>query len=199
VVLKSIEVLDTTLRDGSQMYSVSFTLNDKVRIALLLDELGVDYIEGGWPGSNPKDEEFFKEMKKYSLSRAKLAAFGSTRRGDTLVDKDANMDMIIKSEVDVAVIFGKSWVLHVDKVLRVSREKNLEMIYDSVRYLKEHGFKVIYDAEHFYQGFKENREYALKTIRTAEEAGADVIVLADTNGGTPPLEVYRATEEAVKI
>ncbi|BFI76276.1 citramalate synthase [Sulfurisphaera ohwakuensis] len=194
---KSVEVLDTTLRDGSQSANVSFTLNDKIRIALALDELGVDYIEAGWPGSNPKDEEFFKEIKKYSLTHAKIAAFGSTRRKEFNVKEDPNLNAIIKSDVDVAVLFGKSWLLHVTDVLRIKPEDNLEIIYDSISYLKSHGLKVIFDAEHFYQGFKDNREYALKVLKTAEEAKVDVIALADTNGGTLPHEVYEITKVVV--
>ncbi|MCG2909824.1 MAG: citramalate synthase [Stygiolobus sp.] len=192
---KSVEVLDTTLRDGAQAANVSFTLNDKIRIALLLDELGIDYIEGGWPGSNPKDEEFFKEIKKYSLSHSKIAAFGSTRRKEFSADKDPSLNAIIKSDVDVAVIFGKSWDLHVKEVLKVSLEDNLDLVYDSISYLKSHGMKVIFDAEHFYQGYKENKEYALQVLKTAESAKVDVLVLADTNGGSLPHEVYEITSE----
>ena len=195
---KSVEVLDTTLRDGAQTANVSFTLNDKIRIALLLDDLGVDYIEGGWPGSNPKDEEFFKEIKKYSLTKAKIAAFGSTRRKEFSAKDDPNLNAIVKSDVEVAVLFGKSWTLHVKEVLKVSLEENLDLVYDSISYLKSHGMKVIFDAEHFYQGYKEDKEYALKVLRTAEEAKADVIVLADTNGGTLPHEVYEITSDVVK-
>mgnify|MGYP001772489266 FL=1 len=191
---KSVEVLDTTLRDGAQSANVSFTLNDKIRIALALDELGINYIEAGWPGSNPKDEEFFKEIKKYSLSNAKIAAFGSTRRKEFNAKEDPNLNAIIKADVDVAVIFGKSWILHVTDVLKIKPEDNIEIVYDSISYLKSHGLKVIFDAEHFYQGFKEDRDYALKVVKTAEEAKADVIALADTNGGSLPHEVYEITK-----
>lgn len=198
MVKKSIEILDTTLRDGTQATSVSLTLNDKIRIALALDELGVDYIEGGWPGSNPKDEEFFKEIKKYGLTKSKIAAFGSTRRKENKPENDNNLSAIINADVNVAVIFGKSWVLHVDEVLKVSREENLRIIAESIEYLKSHGLKVIFDAEHFYQGFQENSEYALQVLKTAESAHADVIVLCDTNGGTPPDLVFEVTKAAVK-
>ncbi|WP_423815419.1 citramalate synthase [Pyrobaculum aerophilum] len=190
-----VEVLDTTLRDGAQGANVSFTLQDKIRIALKLDELGVDYIEGGWPYSNPKDYQFFKAMKEYPLARAKLAAFGSTRRKNTRPSQDESLNSIVKADVPVAVIFGKSWTLHVDKVMEATREENLAMISESVEYLREHGMEVIYDAEHFYQGYQEDPEYALATIEAAWRAGARVIVLADTNGGTPPHEVYRITAE----
>jgi 2-isopropylmalate synthase len=198
VVQKSIEVLDTTLRDGAQATGVSFTLNDKVKIALLLDDLGVDYIEGGWPGSNPKDAEFFRVMREYSLSHAKLAAFGMTRRKGVSPKDDPNLAAILSTDVKVAVIVGKSWTLHVREVLRVSLEENLEMIYDSIRYLRDHGLSVIFDAEHFYQGFLEDPEYALKVVKTAEEAGAEVVVLADTNGAMLPMDVYEITSRVVK-
>ncbi|MUM64801.1 citramalate synthase [Acidianus infernus] len=197
MIKKLVEVLDTTLRDGAQTTSVSFTLNDKIRIALALDDLGVHYIEGGWPGSNPKDEEFFKEISKYSL-KAKVAAFGSTKKKGVRADEDKNLNAIIDSGVKVAVLFGKSWTLHVTHVLKVSKEENLELVYDSIRYLRDHGLEVIFDAEHFYQGYKEDEEYALEVIKTAEEAGASVIALADTNGGTLPHEIYEITSRVVK-
>jgi len=198
VFTKSVEVLDTTLRDGAQTANISFTLNDKIRIALLLDELGIDYIEGGWPGSNPKDEEFFKEIKKYSLTKAKVAAFGSTRRKEFPAKEDPSLNAIIKSDVEVAVLFGKSWTLHVTDVLKIGLKENLDLVYDSISYLKSHGLKVIFDAEHFYQGYKEDKEYALSVLKTAKDAGADVLVLADTNGGSLPHEVYAITADVVK-
>ena len=186
------------MRDGAQATGISFTLNDKVRIALMLDELGVDYIEGGWPASNPKDSEFFRAMRNYTLSHAKLAAFGMTRRKGVRASEDRNLTAIIDTGVDVGVIVGKSWILHVKEVLRVSPEENLDMVYESVRYLKDHGLKVIFDAEHFYQGFREDAEYALKVVKTAEEAGADVVVLADTNGAMLPMDIYEVTSRVVK-
>ncbi len=189
--------MDTTLRDGAQTTSVSFTLNDKIRIALALDDLGIHYIEGGWPGSNPKDEEFFKEISKYSL-KAKVAAFGSTRKKGVKAEEDKNLNAILDSEVKAAVLFGKSWTLHVTQVLKVSKEENLELVYDSIKYLREHGLEVIFDAEHFYQGYKEDKDYALEVVKTAEEAGASVIALADTNGGTLPHEIYEITSRVVK-
>ncbi len=194
-VKEKVEVLDTTLRDGAQATGVSFTLNDKVKIALLLDELGVDYIEGGWPGSNPKDAEFFRVMRDYRLSHARLAAFGMTRRKGISAKDDPNLNAIIDSEVEVAVIVGKAWILHVKEVLKTTPEENLDMIYDSIRYLKEHGLKVIFDAEHFYQGYMEDPDYALKVLKTAEEAGAEVLVLADTNGVLLPHEAYEVTSK----
>ena len=191
--MEKVEVLDTTLRDGAQGASVSFSLRDKIFLALKLDELGVDIIEGGWPFSNPKDAEFFKAMREYSLRRAKLAAFGSTRRKGVRPSQDENLNALVKADVPVAVIFGKSWTLHVREVLRTTLEENLQMIAESVEYLREHGMEVIYDAEHFYQGFEEDPEYALATIEAAWRAGARTIVLADTNGGTPPHRVYEVT------
>jgi len=191
---KSVEVLDTTLRDGAQTVNVSFTLNDKLRLAQVLDELGVDYIEGGWPGSNPKDEEFFNQVKKLSLVHSKVAAFGSTKKSGNRADEDPSLKAIARSGVEVAVVFGKTWILHVDQVLKVSRQENLDLIHDSLSYLKSLGLKVIFDAEHFYQGFGADREYALEALKVAEEAKVDVITLADTNGGTLPSRVYEVTK-----
>ncbi|PSO08440.1 citramalate synthase, partial [Candidatus Marsarchaeota G2 archaeon BE_D] len=191
-----VEVLDTSLRDGSQGVGVSFSLKDKLRLAELLDKLGFDYVEGGWPGSNPKDEEFFREAKKLSLSRARLAAFGSTRRKGVRPSEDVSLQAILDADVPVGVLFGKCWLVHVNKVLGVTPEENVEMVYESVAYLKSHGLKVVFDAEHFYQGYYDNPEYALSVLRTAEEAGAEVVVLADTNGGMLPNQVYKATRSA---
>jgi len=198
VVYKSVEVLDTTLRDGAQGVGVSFTLNDKLRIAELLDILGVDYIEGGWPSSNPKDKEFFKKAKELSLSHSKLAAFGSTRKKGVKPHEDQNLQAIIESDVEVGVIFGKCWTLHVERVLNVSKEENLEMIRDSVEYLRAHGLKVIFDAEHFYQGHLHDPEYALSALKAAYDAGAHTIVLADTNGAMLPHQVYEITKKVVQ-
>ncbi len=180
------------------MTGISFTLNDKVRIALMLDDLGIDYIEGGWPGSNPKDAEFFREMKNHPLSNAKLAAFGMTKRRGVNAKDDVNLNAILNSDVGVAVLVGKSWILHVREVLKVSPEDNLDMVYDSIRYLRDHGLTVIFDAEHFYQGFKEDPDYTLRIVRTAEEAGASAVVLADTNGAMLPHEIYEITTKVVK-
>lgn len=192
---KDVYIYDTTLRDGEQAEGVSFSLEDKIHIALKLDEFGVDYIEGGWPGSNPKAVAFFNEMKKHELKHAKLSAFGSTRRANSKAEDDPNIKALIEVETPAVAIFGKSWDFHVTDALRVSLEENLEMIKDSVSYLKSKGKEVLYDAEHFFDGYKKNPEYALKTIKTAEEAGADTIVLCDTNGGTMPDEVA----EIVKV
>jgi 2-isopropylmalate synthase len=184
-----IKLYDTTLRDGTQAEDVAFLVADKIRIAQLLDELGIHYIEGGWPGSNPKDIAFFQDIKKVRLHQAKIAAFGSTRRANTTPEKDNNICTLVDAEPDVVTIFGKTWDFHVHEALRVSLEENLEMIYDSLAYLKKQVPEVIYDAEHFFDGYKANPDYALKTLQAAEQAGADCLVLCDTNGGTLPQEI----------
>jgi 2-isopropylmalate synthase len=187
--MNQIKLYDTTLRDGTQTEDVSFLVADKIRIAQLLDELGIHYIEGGWPGSNPKDIAFFKDIKKVTLKQAKIAAFGSTRRAKTTPDKDNNICTLIQAEPDTVTIFGKTWDFHVHEALRISLDENLELIYDSLAYLKQHVGEVIYDAEHFFDGYKANPEYALKTLQAAQQAGVDCIVLCDTNGGTMPHEL----------
>ena len=192
-----LEILDTTLRDGSQASNISFTSSDKIRIALALDDLGVDYIEGGWPGSNPKDKAFFQEIKEHKLSHSRVVAFGSTKHKNTTAENDPNLNSIIESGVSTAVIFGKTWQLHVKDVLGVSNEENLKLISDSISYLKSSGLEVIFDAEHFYKGHSDNSEYALDVIRTATEAGATRIVLCDTTGSTPPNTVYSVTKDIV--
>lgn len=184
-----LKIFDTTLRDGTQGQGVSFSVADKIKVALKLDEIGIDYVEGGWPGSNPKDVEFFKEAKSLILRRAKLVAFGSTRRAFIKPEEDQNLNAIVGAGVRVAAIFGKSWDFHVTEALEVPLEENLEMIYDSVRYLKSKGLEVIYDAEHFFDAYKANPQYALNTLSAAEKGGADIISLCDTNGGTMPWEV----------
>lgn len=182
-------IFDTTLRDGTQGEGISLSVEDKLKIAQKLDQLGVHYIEGGWPGSNSKDIEFFHRVKELNLTHAKITAFGSTRRKDTVAEKDPNLNRLVESGVSVATIFGKSWDFHVHTAIQTTLEENLNMIGDSVRFLKSRGLEVIYDAEHFFDGYKNNPEYAMATIRTAEEAGADWIVLCDTNGGSLPGEV----------
>jgi 2-isopropylmalate synthase len=190
---KRIAIYDTTLRDGAQAEGVSFSGVSKIRIAKRLDEFGVDYIEGGFAASNPKDMAFFKDIKKEKLQHAKVAAFGSTRRADTPVAEDKGVIALLEADTDVVTIFGKSWALHVHDVLRTTEEENIAMIADTVRYLKEQGKEVIYDAEHFYDGYKDNPEYATATLKAADEAGADCIVLCDTNGGCLPSEVSEIT------
>ncbi len=194
-----IEVYDTTLRDGSQGERVSFSLEDKIKLVHKLDEFGFDYLEGGWPGSNPKDEEFFQKIKKIRLQKAKIAAFGSTRRAKISAGSDANLKKLLNAETEVVTIFGKSWDLHVKKVLKTSLSENLDLISDSIHYLKERGRRVFFDAEHFFDGLRENRVYALETIRRAEEAGAERIILADTNGGSLPNQIVESFAEVKKL
>ncbi|EAT15164.1 citramalate synthase [Desulfuromonas acetoxidans] len=198
--MDQVLLYDTTLRDGTQAEDISFLVTDKVRIAQRLDELGVHYIEGGWPGSNPKDISFFEEIKKVTLKQAKIAAFGSTRRAKTTPEKDNNIQTLIAADPDVVTIFGKTWDFHVHEALRITLEENLELINDSLVYLKKHIPEVIYDAEHFFDGYKANPDYALKTLKAAEDAGVDCIVLCDTNGGTLPHEfpeIMAAVRETV--
>jgi 2-isopropylmalate synthase len=191
-----VEIYDTTLRDGSQGEGVNFSVLDKLRIADKLDSFGVHYIEGGWPGSNPKDIEFFAEAKHKKFKKARLAAFGSTRRKDVAVADDDQVRLLLEAATPVVTIYGKTWLLHVKKVLRTSADENLAMIADTVRFLKENGKFVVYDAEHAFDGFKDNSDYALATFQAAEKAGADVIALCDTNGGTLPGEIARITGAA---
>ncbi len=184
-----IQIYDTTLRDGTQAEDFSLSVEDKVRIALKLDELHVDFIEGGWPGSNPKDEQFFKEIQNYALKHARIAAFGSTQQARYQAHEDPNLNALVKSGASVVTIFGKTWDVHVTDALRISLKRNLEIIQDSVSWLKKHVPTVFYDAEHFFDGFKANREYAMQTVRQALAGGADCLVLCDTNGGTLPHEI----------
>ena len=184
-----IKLFDTTLRDGTQGEGIAFSANDKLKVCEKLDELGIHYIEGGWPGSNPKDVEFFKNAKALSLTTSKICAFRSTRRAKLRAEDDPNLKAIIDVNTEVASIFGKSWDFHVTEALKIPLEKNLEMIYDSIIFLKDHGVEVIYDAEHFFDGYKRNKEYAISTIKEADRAGADCISLCDTNGGSLPFEI----------
>lgn len=192
-----IYIYDTTLRDGSQGEGISFSVEDKLKIACALDNAGIDYIEGGWPGSNPKDAEFFQRIKSMQLNHSKIAAFGSTRRGGIKAEDDTNLRALIDSETSVITIFGKTWDLHVTEALRVSLEENLNMIRDSISFLNSYGKEVFYDAEHFFDGYKSNPEYAIETIKAASEAGAKCIILCDTNGGVLPSEM-KTTLDVVK-
>lgn len=185
----SVKIFDTTLRDGTQGEGISLSVEDKIKIARKLDELGVHYIEGGWPGSNSKDIEFFERVRDMKFTNAKITAFGSTRRKDSIASDDINLNRLVESGAQVATIFGKSWDFHVHTAIQTTLEENLAMIYDSVLFLKSSGLEVIYDAEHFFDGYKNNPEYALQTIKKAQDAGADWIVLCDTNGGSLPGEV----------
>lgn len=193
-----IYVYDTTLRDGSQREGISFSLEDKIKITRKLDELGIHYIEGGWPGSNPKDVAYFNKVKEIKLKNAKIVAFGSTRRVDKVVSEDANIKALIEADTPVVAIFGKSWSLHVTEVLHATLEENLKLIADSVGYVKSKGKEVIFDAEHFFDGFKDNPQYAIATLKVAQEQGADWIVLCDTNGGNLPSFIASAIEEVKK-
>jgi len=189
----SVSLYDTTLRDGTQGEGISFSLIDKIRIAEKLADFGMDYIEGGWPGSNPKDLAFFAEAKNHDFGSAKLAAFGSTRRAGIAASNDPQIAQLLEAETPVVTIFGKSWKLQVEKVLAVPHVENLAMIGDSVAYLKSQGREVFYDAEHFFDGYKDDAEFALATLAAAAKGGADVLVLCDTNGGTMPDEIAAIT------
>ncbi len=182
--MEKIQIFDTTLRDGEQGEGISFTVADKLKIVRLLDELGVDYIEGGWPGSNPKAIEFFKAVSKLNLKQAQIAAFGSTCRHGKPAHEDRNLQLLIEAGTPVVVIFGKTWDMHVTDALKISLKENLKIIEDSIRFLKSHKRKVFFDAEHFFDGYKKNQEYSLEVLRTAAAAGADMLILCDTNGGS---------------
>jgi 2-isopropylmalate synthase len=193
--MKRIAIYDTTLRDGAQGEGISFSPAGKLRVAKRLDEFGVDYIEGGYAASNPKDMAFFTDVKKLDLKHAKIAAFGSTRRANILPKDDLGCQALIQANTEVCTIFGKTWKLHVFDVLKTTVEENRAMIGDTVAFLKENGKEVVYDAEHFFDGFKDDPEHALATLKAAEAAGADVVVLCDTNGGTMPHEVADFTRQ----
>jgi 2-isopropylmalate synthase len=195
---KTIQIFDTTLRDGTQGEKVSFSAEDKFRIAKRLDEFGVDYIEGGWPGSNPKDMAFFSKAKTHSFDNAKIVAFGSTCRAGNSPDEDPNLNALIEAETPAVSIFGKSWLLHVSEALYITPEENLALISGSIEYLKRFDKEVIYDAEHFFDGYKDNPEYALSTLKAAEKAGADILVLCDTNGGTLTREISEIVAEVAQ-
>jgi 2-isopropylmalate synthase len=188
-----IEIYDTTLRDGTQGEGINFSVVDKIRIAEALDDLGVDFIECGWPGSNPRDVAFFEKARALKLKRARIAAFGATRRQRLSCEDDPNIQALISAEAPVVTIFGKSWELHVKDALRITFSENLDLIHDSLRYLSARAEMVIYDAEHFFDGYRSNPEYALETLQAAAAGGARRIVLCDTNGGSLPDEVSEAT------
>jgi len=192
-----VEIYDTTLRDGSQGEGINFSVADKLRIAERLDSFGVHYIEGGWPGSNPKDIEFFAQAKRKKFKHARLAAFGSTRKKATPVESDDQVRLLIEAGTPVVTIYGKTSMLHVKEVLRCTPEENLAMIGDTVKFLKDHGKFVIYDAEHGFDGYKLDADYALATWQAAEKAGADFVVLCDTNGGCLPQEIAAITKVAL--
>lgn len=194
-----VEIYDTTLRDGTQREGISYTLEDKLRIADRLDAFGVTFIEGGWPGSNPKDEEFFARARDRAWKHAKITAFGSTRRAGLAPGDDTSMKALIAAGTEVCTIFGKTSVLHVTEVLRTSLDENLRMIEDSVAFLRSEKKRVVYDAEHFFDGYELDSTYAIETLRAAIRGGAEVVTLCDTNGGTMPWDVERLVAEVVRL
>lgn len=195
---RKVEIFDSTLRDGAQAEGISFSVEDKLKLVKTLDELGVDYIEAGNPGSNPKDIEFFERMRTIKLKTAKLTAFGSTRRRDAAVEDDKNVQSLLSAGTPVIAIFGKSWDFHVTRIIRTSLDENLKMISDTIAFFKKKGKEVIYDAEHFFDGYKANPEYAMKALQAAYEGGADCLVLCDTNGGAFPGEVFDVAKKVVE-
>jgi 2-isopropylmalate synthase len=195
---KKITIYDTTLRDGTQAENFNLSVEDKLRISLKFDELGIDFIEGGWPGSNPKDAEYFREIRNYELKHAQITAFGSTRMYANPTEKDPNLQALIEAGTSAITIFGKTWDVHVRDALRISLENNLTIIEESLAYLKPHVKHLFYDAEHFFDGFKGNRDYALATIDKAIDGGAECLVLCDTNGGTLPHEIPAIMETIKK-
>lgn len=194
---QALKIYDTTLRDGTQGEGVSFTVAAKLRVAEKLDQFGIDYIEGGWPGSNPRDMAFFDEVKKLDLQHAKIAAFGSTRRASLTAAEDPQLKMLLDADTPVVTIFGKTWLLHITEILRTTAEENLKMIEDSVRFLTENGREVIYDAEHFFDGYCDNPEYALQTLEAAKRGGAINLTLCDTNGGKLVSELQEIVSRVV--
>jgi len=198
--LNKIEIYDTTLRDGAQQEGISFSVEDKLKISRKLDELGIHYIEGGWPGSNPKDVEFFSRARDLNLSHSIICAFGSTRKANSVAENDANLQSLIEAGTSVVTLVGKSYDMQVTRVLETTLDENLNMIRDSIRYLKSKGIRVFFDAEHFFDGYHKNQEYALQTLRAAAESGAECLVLCDTNGGTLPYDlagILQAVQEEI--
>jgi len=189
--MSKVKIYDTTLRDGAQGEGISYSVMDKIRIAQELDILGIHYIEGGWPGSNPKDMEFYLKMAKNPLRESKMVAFGSTRRPHCLASQDSNLKAFLKSRIDTVTIFGKTWDLHIRDVLKTTLAENLNMIKDTVVFLVSQGLTVFYDAEHFFDAYRSNKEYSLKCLLTAQKAGAKAVVLCDTNGGTLTSQIYK--------
>lgn len=194
---RTISIFDSTLRDGAQGQGISFSLEDKLKIVKVLDGIGVTYIEAGNPGSNPKDMEFFKRIKEIKLKKAKVAAFGSTRRANIKAEDDKNIQNLLSADTEVVVVFGKSWDFQVTEILKTELNENLNMISDTIKYLVDRGKEVIFDAEHFFDGYKENKEYALSTLKAAKKSGASTVVLCDTNGGTLSSEIGDIVTEAI--
>lgn len=196
--MKNVVIYDSTLRDGAQAQGISFTVEDKIKIVDRLDKLGISYIEAGNPGSNPKDLEFFERIKKMQFKNARVIAFGSTRKVNIDVEKDANVQSLLKADTSAIAIFGKSWDFQVADILKTTLDENLKMIYDTVRFFKKMGKEVVYDAEHFFDGYRANAVYAMKTLKAAYDAGADNLCLCDTNGGTFPTEIFEITSKVAK-
>lgn len=192
-------ILDSTLRDGAQGQGISFSVEDKLKIVKALDDLGVDYVEAGNPGSNPKDMDFFRRAQGLRLKKTKLVAFGSTRRIGVTVEEDKNLQDLLEAKTEVVTIFGKSSDFHVKEILKTTLDENLKLIKESIEYLKKHQKEVIFDGEHFFDGYKSNKKYSIETLKTAKAAGADVIVLCDTNGGTTPKEIFDIVTEVKEI
>ena len=200
--MSRLTIYDTTLRDGAQREAISFSVSDKLKITQRLDAFGIDYIEGGWPGSNPKDIEYFRKVRSFELKHSKVSAFSSTRRAGIRIQDDLNIQALLAADTRVTTIFGKSWDFHVTDAIGTTLDENLSMIHDTVAYLKEKGYEVIYDAEHFFDGYHFNPEYAMATIKAATAAGADIVVLCDTNGGLMPFtlqEVLHHVQAEIKI
>ena len=196
--MHKITIYDTTLRDGSQSEEINFSLEDKIKIALKLDDFGIPFIEAGWPGSNPVDKAFFKEIKAYNLKQATITAFGSTHHPSHTAANDPNLNALLESGASTVTIFGKAWDEHVREALKVSNEVNLELIENSIAYLKSKGLQVFFDAEHFFDGFLTNKDYALAVLKAANRAGASALVLCDTNGGVLTTDIYQITKEVIK-
>ena len=193
----AVTIYDTTLRDGTQGTGISFSVQDKIRVAEKLDDFGVHYIEGGWPGSNPKDQAFFEEAAKRTWKNAKITAFGSTRRAKMTVEEDPQVRQLLEASTPAVTVVGKTWLLHVTEVLGITAEENLSMIADTVAYIKKQGRETLYDAEHFFDSYKENPVYSLATVQAAHDSGADLVVLCDTNGGSLPEEIARITRDVI--
>ena len=193
-----LEMFDTTLRDGAQTEGISFSVPDKIAIVRALDAIGVRYIEAGNPGSNPKDMEFFRTAAGMRLKNAELVAFGSTRRKDLAVEQDPNVLSLAEAGTNAVAVFGKSWDLHATEILGATLEENLDCVRDTVRFLKQQGKEVIFDAEHFFDGYLHNPDYALQVLDAAVEGGADVLVLCDTNGGTLPMRIYEVVSAVAR-
>ena len=195
---ENVQAYDVTLRDGTQGEGISFSVKDKIKVSHKIDELGVEYIEGGWPGSNERDEGFFEEAKKQNYNNSKIVAFGSTRRAKSTCDNDSNIQALLKAETPAVTIVGKTWDFHVSEALKITNDENIELISDSIKYLSNRVSEVFFDAEHFFDGFKANKKFALECIDTAVQNGANGIVLCDTNGGTTPWEIYEIVSQIKK-